>query len=1462
MSTRESLRRRFANKFDKITSSRGHLTEEDEPKDTGTPVTTSFNSNENRPDDSDVTRSNLPEGAQTSQKRNGSTLLWALKATMRVLQGVTTDFLGVRSRELLAVLDTIEAADQVGLSLQDVALELPQWALILSNYISDGSTPRMSQSIHNLAQVLIKQLEYIQAQQQDGKLKRLVEFEQGFNELERVYRRIEVALRQLLVDASLSTWRDTDELLKDSRLKSMSPAHLARYNSSFSDEIERNKCYDGTRVAILEEISYWIDHPGEVKVYWMNGMAGTGKTTIAYTVCAQLEKNKCLGASFFCSRASSECREVSRILPTIAYQLAEQIYPFRSALSRILGQEPNIAQRNISVQFERLILLPLAEVKYMLPTGLVIVIDALDECSDPKTIKTMLETLLFHAPSLPIRFFLTSRPEPAIANSILAYDNQYRSIFHLHSVEEQSVKADIETYLTVALDKLSLSKSQIKRLVEQAGILFIYASTVVRYILPAHSGANSSYRLATIFAGGKAGNNQKDGQIDHLYKSILNEVLRNKMLDIAEIMLIQQVLWAVVCIREPVSVDTLAALLRADAKQVAEALQPLQSVLHILGDSKTVSTLHASFSDFMLSPPRSGPLCCDERALSEYLANRCFDLMDEDLRFNICDLETSCCFDCDVPMIQDRVKAAISPQLFYACRFWCDHLSKSTITNVLFSRMERLLYNNLLFWMEVLNLKEWTSNGLRILADAKSLLLNLNAPSFAHTFIGDAFEFMSKFSAYPVHQSTPHLYLSALSLVPVQSKVREIYWERFQGIRWVDGTIVDEPESSALATWEIEDNDHSNLSFSPDGEYIAYSSSYRIAIHNAYSGTLTNSITSETTGFIGFIAFSPKGKLIAVADEQRIGLWDYRYHGGVLEKEVPVVCTSFAFSPDGELIAAGGEDFKIGIYSVDTGALLRGPFQGHTEPISSIAFFPDGHRIVSGSHDRSVRVWNLKDGTLFCPPYRDHYGGVTSVAVSSDGTRFISAFSYRAIRMWSAIDGSRLLKHDKAFRGHEGSIDSVAFSPDGTRIVSVSRDRAVRVWSAEKGTLVAGPFEGHASAAISAVFSPDGARVASISLDGTIRMWGLNHGLLHNNKSRGRIHVGIGGISSVAFSSGGDYLASGSWKAKVMPLDHVLVDASENGRILYYDYIIHIWHARRLGGALLSGPFIGHTGDITSVAFSFDSTRVVSGSVDHTVRVWDTNKGILLASPLSGHRSTVTAVSFSLGGSRIVSGAQNGSIRVWDSYTGVCLISTREVHTGGIASVIFSENSALILSRSWDSTTRKWDSYTGALLDDSPFKGRVMGSRAVAISPDGTKAVSGTELGVIWAWDIRSGNLLTDPIKAHKGGITSLAFSFDGMLFVSGSDDQTIRVWELPGEQSNQGRRVGQWQFNSDGWMLDSASRPLRWLPLELRRLEPRQFNNLIIDSRGSLRLHLRDLLFGEYWQRCYIPETHRGTLF
>ena len=149
-----------------------------------------------------------------------------------------------------------------------------------------------------------------------------------------------------------------------------------------------------TRVAALEEMETWAKDLTSEKIYWLNGMAGTGKTTIANTLCSTLDKSHELGASFFCTRLLPECRNVKFILPTVAYQLARFSSPFRGALLEALERDPDVHTKVLHVQFRRMILEPLQTAAPSLPTSVLVVIDALDECEDGEGVEQILNILL------------------------------------------------------------------------------------------------------------------------------------------------------------------------------------------------------------------------------------------------------------------------------------------------------------------------------------------------------------------------------------------------------------------------------------------------------------------------------------------------------------------------------------------------------------------------------------------------------------------------------------------------------------------------------------------------------------------------------------------------------------------------------------------------------------------------------------------------------------------------------------------------------------------------------------------------------------------------------------------------------------------------------------------------------------------------------------------------------------
>ena len=177
----------------------------------------------------------------------------------------------------------------------------------------------------------------------------------------------------------------------------------------------------------------WAKNAGDRNVFWLEGSAGTGKSTIAQSFSEMAANEGSLGATFFCSRDHLGRRELKKIFPTLAYQLAWNYPQFRHNVISIIKKDPTIAHNSLALQFEGLLVVPLSEEEI----SCVIVIDALDECVDDRPVSAILSVLGRFAKRLPlVKFFITGRPEPWIrAGFRLPLLESLTRTFLLHGVE-------------------------------------------------------------------------------------------------------------------------------------------------------------------------------------------------------------------------------------------------------------------------------------------------------------------------------------------------------------------------------------------------------------------------------------------------------------------------------------------------------------------------------------------------------------------------------------------------------------------------------------------------------------------------------------------------------------------------------------------------------------------------------------------------------------------------------------------------------------------------------------------------------------------------------------------------------------------------------------------------------------------------------------------------------------------
>jgi DNA-binding beta-propeller fold protein YncE/tRNA A-37 threonylcarbamoyl transferase component Bud32 len=216
-------------------------------------------------------------------------------------------------------------------------------------------------------------------------------------------------------------------------------------------------------------------------------------------------------------------------------------------------------------------------------------------------------------------------------------------------------------------------------------------------------------------------------------------------------------------------------------------------------------------------------------------------------------------------------------------------------------------------------------------------------------------------------------------------------------------------------------------------------------------------------------------------------------------------------------------------------------------------------------------------------------------------------------------------------------------------------------------------------------------------------------------------------------------------------------------------------HVRSLGlkRVVPERIFVGHADSVCAVAFSPDGKRIVSGSWDRTLKVWDAATGKEMLA-LKGHAGAVRGVAFSPHGERIVSGSADKTLKVWDAATGI-EVRTLKGHTGDIYGVAFSPKGRYIVTASADRTLTVWD--TGRGYEALALPGHAASVHSVAFSPDHRGIVSGSADGTLKVWDaITRKEKLT--LKGHTDIVWGVAFSPDGKRIVSGSVDKTLRVWD------------------------------------------------------------------------------------
>ena len=461
-------------------------------------------------------------------------------------------------------------------------------------------------------------------------------------------------------------------------------------------------CMPGTRIRVLSMFTEWAK-PDPTRIFWLAGLAGTGKTSIAVTLSRILQDapNVLLGGTFFCSRTANvpELTDARCILPTLATILAERSTAFAEALIEGLNTDSRAALKSVSAQLTALLQQPLAAVS-SIGHPIVFIIDALDECNDENEIKKLLQAISALKCDATVKFILTSRPETHISTSPIS-SSDGSSVLRLHTIDTAEVAEDIRLYINNAfsqqpLDETWYTESDVMALADRADGLFIFASTIISYTLSSRSPKWRTTRLQNILSS--VNTKAATAPLDAMYDLVLTRAASTSETEAEELEETKHVLGCILAARAPLSVRALAELLDCKPIDLRESLERLRSVVHVPDeyDQPGLRTLHASFGDYLLE--RAADRVRISRTFGDdSLARGCIQLMRRRLHFNVSQSHTS--YEPNPPVMPDK----ITPSLKYACMQWVYHIAK--LPHV--SMLDDEIYNNFrprfLFWLEVMS---------------------------------------------------------------------------------------------------------------------------------------------------------------------------------------------------------------------------------------------------------------------------------------------------------------------------------------------------------------------------------------------------------------------------------------------------------------------------------------------------------------------------------------------------------------------------------------------------------------------------------------------------------------------------------------------------------------------------------------------------------------------------------------
>ncbi|KAK2786071.1 hypothetical protein FQN53_006980 [Emmonsiellopsis sp. PD_33] len=1155
------------------------------------------------------------------------------------------------------------------------------------------------------------------------------------NEAERRLARIkecrEILSLALHVDHMTATLNVEHSTALAAILSQLPSADGATFDSHANEHDPR--CHPETRTALLQQILAWARDPQSEAIFWLNGMAGTGKSTVSRTVARTLSQDSTLGASFFFKRGEGDRGHAARFFSTIATQLVAKLPPLLESIKKVVDTDPGVSKKTLTEQFEKLILEPLINLEgdSAKATPLVIVIDALDECERKADVKTILYHLARtkEIKSVNLRIFATSRPELPIQLGFKNMPGDAHRDLLLHELPVPIIEHDISVYLKHELSKIKdehntsadspdlflpvdwPGQPNLDILVKMAVPLFIFAATVCRFI--GEPRFNPQKRLEDVLKYHSVGEASK---FDITYLPVLDQLIfeLDKLDRDAILAEFEEVVGTIIVLNEPLSARSLANILRLSDAEVVRRLKLLHSVLSVPRDpASPIRLLHLSFRDYLIDPKKSEKrFFLDETKQHRRIALKCLEMLSKSgvLKTDICGVKEPGTLRTEIP--SQKIQACLLPEVRYACYHWVHHLQKSGIRIRDGDEIDTFLRMYLLHWFEALSLCGKISQSIAMITTLQGLVIDSSGNGVAG-FLYDTRRFVIR-NRWLIDTAPLQVYSSALAFSPTNSIVKKQFQSHVPSwIRHLSG--LDDDWGPALQNLNLDPKCGypCKIVFSNTDSLLAISTRTNVTIYDSSTGELRQKLKNPSDEYRCGVTFAHCFNHLAVT----------RHH-------------------------------SVQLIDPTTGVTLQELLGDGKEVFLDVIFSPND-KLLAARSSRGVRVWDSATWALLLTAESSTRGATMKGDFSPD-SNYLAFSDGKAINVWNLCE-KRLLR---SFRvgGGESLIDFIRFTDNGT-LASTSY-RAIRIWDMATGKELH-IFKKCSDSPLGVAFSGDGKLMAYLNISDTPE-------LSIREPSSGRLlHTLV---------ADDDFMA-------------LLFLGDANKLITSTGTTIDIWDIDK--GQIMH-TIKGYGG--SRFALSRDSKLLASDSGGDSVTLWDLNQIPNQLEHIKGSGMVAGGETITLspnGNLFAVSGFQN--VRVYDrSHTP---IKQLELQHELARYVGFSGNSESLITWRWSPAKETVFSFNlitheeRALFDASHLTTfRASSKPTMDFASDGKTLAMASDDRKVYIFDIRNREapLLETELQLLDSNVTSLKFAPDGKLIAvyhemsSGSrSSSTIHVWRL-----------------------------------------------------------------------------------